>query len=112
MSFVRVPKDLFYYVGEKPPSLPCDYVNKNNVIITDAFDGATLVALCKIDAATEFSVPCTNPATGSFTIDFATGANPSSFAAAGSMRIDVKVTDGGTHEWHLPRFSFEIRPRT
>ena len=111
MPFVRIPKDLFYYVGEKPPSLPCEYVDRNKAILTSAFDGATLVALCSLDGGTEFTVTCTNPQDGTFTVDWPTGGSDSAFTAKGGLRIDVKVTDG-THTWYLPRFTVEIRARS
>lgn len=99
----------YYYVGEKPPALPCRYEDEDGVLDA-SIAGATLTAKCRIDAGTEADVSCTNAGDGTFTINWATGANPSSFTAAGVMRIDIEVDDT-TRVWFMPRFSLNVIDR-
>ena len=99
------PPNLYYYVGEKPPALPCRYETKEGVLIT-SISGATLTAKCKLDSATEFDVTCTNPGDGTFTINWGTGT--SSFAAKGSLRVRVKVVSG-SYTWYMPAFSIPVK---
>lgn len=108
---VRLPENLFYWVGEKPPALPCRYEDENGDLIA-SIAGATLTAMCKIDTETgaEVSVPCTNAGDGTFTINWASGANPSTFTKEGAMRIDVKIVQGD-YTWYLDRFSIPIKER-
>ena len=106
-----VPKELYYYVGEKPPALPCRYEDKDGVLDA-SISGATLTAKCSIDGGTEFDVACDNTAgDGTFTIGWAVGVTASSFAAEGTMRIDVEVDDT-VRVWYMPRFTLAIRDRT
>jgi len=102
-----IPRELYYFVGEKPPALPCRYETDAGVLI-DSISGATLTAKCKVDEEDEFTATCTNADDGTFTIDWATGT--SSFAAAGAMRIDVLVAVGD-YTWYMPRFSIPIKAR-
>lgn len=101
------PSDLFYYVGEKPPPLPCRYEDEDGTLIT-SISGATLTAKCKVDENTEFDVTCTNSGTGEFTIDWDTAT--SSFAHAGMMKIDIEVA-ASPRLWFMPRFQIEILTR-
>lgn len=103
----QVPSELFYYVGEKPPALPCGYYDDNDNLIT-SIAGATLTAKCKIDEAAEADVSCTNNDDGTFTIDWSTVT--SDFMSAGVMRIDIEVDDG-TRVWYMLRFSLPVRTR-
>lgn len=105
-----VPKHLYYYVGEKPPALPCEYKDEDGVLVSTPLNGATLTAKCSVDGGAEFDVDCTNDNDGNFTINFATGVDPSSFATEGMLRIDVEV-DNSPQLWFLPRFSLPIRTR-
>lgn len=102
-----IPKEMYYYVGEKPPALPCRYEDDKGNLIT-SIEGATLTAKCKIDEAAETSVTCTNADDGTFTIDWSTVT--SDFTAAGAMRIDILVAVGA-YEWYLTRFSIPIKTR-
>jgi len=104
---VRVPEDLYYYTGEKPPPLPCRYEDDDGVLIT-SIAGTVLAAKCSIDGAAETSVTCTNNDNGTFTIDWNT--TTSDFTVAGSMKIDVLVTDS-PREWYMNRFSIPVRER-
>lgn len=100
--------ELFYYVGEKPPALNCGYYADDGTLLPAPLAGAALVACCRVDAATEFNVTCTNAGDGTFTVDWPTGT--SAFAAAGTMRVDVRVTVGA-YVWYLPRFSIPVISR-
>jgi hypothetical protein len=102
-----VSSETYYYVGEKPPPLPCRYQTDKGALI-NSIAGATLTAKCKTDGATEFDVACTNSGDGTFTINW--GTSTSSFAVAGSMRIDIQVSDG-TRVWYMPRFSLPVYNR-
>jgi len=104
-----VPKNLYYYVGEKPPPLPCRYQDDAGDLIT-SISGTTLVAKCKLGSGgTPFDVSCTNNDDGTFTIDWPTGT--SAFAAKGSLKIDIEVTDT-PRLWYMNRFSIEIKDRS
>jgi hypothetical protein len=104
---IMVPRELFYYVGEKPPPLPCRYETNEGVLIA-SIAGATLTANCKLDGGTAFDVTCTNVGDGTFTINWNT--TTSSFVAKGSLRVDVKVVSGA-YTWYMPRFSIPIKER-
>lgn len=102
-----IPRELYYYVGEKPPALPCQYETDAGIPII-SIAGATLTAKCKVDEAAEFNVTCTNADDGTFTINWSTVT--SSFAVAGAMRIGVLVALGD-YEWYMPLFSIPIKAR-
>lgn len=102
-----VPRELYYYVLEKPPALTCRYETKEGALVTSIV-GATLHAECKIDGETEFEVDCTNTGDGTFTINWPT--DTSRFAVKGSMRVDIKVAQGA-YVWYMPRFSIPIKER-
>lgn len=111
---VSVPRDLFYYVGEKPPPLPCRYEDDDGNLIT-SIAGNTLKALCTCDkdATGEQEIACTNNGDGTFTIDWPTGT--SAFALdtgeeEGSMKVDIRVTDT-PRQWFMDRFSFPVKAR-
>lgn len=109
-----VPKELYYYIGEKPPNLPCRYEDEDGNL-DNSIAGATLVAKCKVGENTEFDVPIDNSAgDGTFLIQWVTGAaNPSSFVHAGKMRIDIEVdVSAATQVWFMPRFSISVRDRS
>lgn len=109
---VRIPENLFYWVGEKPPALPCRYEDENGSLIP-SIAGATLTAMCKIDTETgaEVAVACTNGGDGTFTINWAKGVNPSTFTKAGQMRVDIKVVQGD-YSWYMDRFTLPVKERT
>jgi hypothetical protein len=102
-----VPSDLYYVVGEKPPPLPCRYETNGGALIT-SIAGATLTANCKLDSGTAFDVTCTNAGNGTFTINWST--DTSNFAAAGALRVDVRVVSGA-YTWYMPRFSVPVKAR-
>jgi hypothetical protein len=104
-----MPKSLYYWVGEKPPALPCRYEDEDGVLDA-SIAGATLTAKGRVGENAEFDVACTNTGDGTFTIGWATGVSASSFAHAGTMRIDIEVDDG-TRVWFMPRWSIPIRDR-
>jgi len=108
---IRVPENLFFWVGEKPTATPCRYEDLDGALIA-SIAGATLTAQCKIDTETgaEVAVTCTNTGDGTFTINWAKGVTASNFTKAGSMRIDVKVVQGD-YTWYMDRFSIPIRDR-
>ena len=103
----KVPSDLYYLVGEKPPPLPLGYYDKVNELVT-SIASATLTAKCSVDGGTEFDVSCVNNDDGTFTIGWSSVT--SDFVTAGSMRIDIEVDDG-TRVWFMPRFSVPVKAR-
>ena len=107
MPATKVPPELFYYVGEKPPALPWRYEDKDGTLIA-TISGADIVAKCKVDENDEFDVTCTNTGDGTGTVDWATGT--SSFEHAGIMKIDMEIDDG-TRVWFMPRFSIPVKTR-
>jgi len=111
---IRIPDGLFYYHGEKPPPLPCQYVDQAGDLIT-SISGATLTAKISVDEATESDVTCTNNDDGTFTIDWDTVTSDFALATGinlGSMRVDIEVDQGGGIVWYMPRFSIPIKRRT
>ena len=106
---VTVPKDLYYYVGEKPPALPCRYEDDDGNLIT-SISGKTLEAKVLIDRVdtAERTVSCSNNDDGTFTIDW--GTTTSDFTGSGIMRVDILVTDS-PRSWYMDRFTIEIRER-
>lgn len=107
----KVPNDLFYHVGEKPPPLPTNYENDDGVLIA-SIAGATLVAKCYNDGDVTtgvFDVACTNNGDGTFTIDWGTG--DSDFREVGTMEIHVEVTDA-PKVWRMLPFSISVRAVT
>jgi hypothetical protein len=99
----------YYYAGEFPPPLDCEYRDKNNVLVAAALSGATLSALTWIDGANANTVACTNGDDGTFTIDWEDDdANPTDFAAAGLMDVLVKVAPAAGGAWYLPRFQLPV----
>jgi len=109
---IKLPKNMYYWVGEKPPPLPCRYEDDDGTLIT-SISGASLTAKILIDRveSVERDVDCTNNDDGTFTIDWAIGADPSSFTGEGIMRVDVEVDDG-TRVWYMPRFTIPVKERT
>lgn len=102
-----------YFVGEYPPALACEYVDKDGVLDT-SISGATLTALVLVDDGTdtERTLTCTNDDDGNFTIDFETNTgNDSDFPVAGVMRVDVKVVPSSGGLWYMPRFSIPVISR-
>jgi hypothetical protein len=110
---VSIPDGLFYYVGEKPPPLPCRFEDKDGVLDA-SISGATITAKCKIDDASETSVSCTNNGDGTFTIDWDTGTSDFALPTGidkGLMRIDIEVA-ASPRLWHMDRVQIPVKRRS